>query len=156
MPFTLSSSAFAPGADIPPIYTADGQDRSPPLAWSGAPDATKSYALIVDDPDAPSGDFVHWVMFNIPATTGQLPEDTAHSGDLTDGSGQGTNDFNRIGYGGPKPPPGKPHRYRFHLYALDQTLQQIKPGATRDQLERAMQGHVLAEASLTGCYASAA
>jgi Raf kinase inhibitor-like YbhB/YbcL family protein len=149
MPFTLQSSAFAQGADIPRTYTAVGDDRSPPLRWSGAPEQTKTFALIMHDPDAPSGDFTHWVLFNMPAARGELPEDTPHRGDLSDGTVQGKNDFQREGYGGPKPPPGKPHRYQFELYALDDFLMP-KAGADRKEVERAMQGHVLAKAELMG------
>lgn len=149
MSFSLQSTAFANGADIPRAYTGVGADRSPPLRWSGAPDATKTFALVMHDPDAPSGDFAHWVVFNIPAVRSELPEDTPHRGDLSDGTVQGRNDFDREGYGGPKPPPGKPHRYQFELYALDDFLT-LEAGADRKQVERALEGHVLAQTKLQG------
>ena len=149
MAFTLQSSAFEPGAEIPRIYAGLGEDRSPPLRWSAAPPETKTLALIMRDPDAPTGDFTHWVVFNMPAARTELPEDTPHRGDLSDGTVQGSNDFGREGYGGPKPPPGKPHRYRFDLYALDAAIM-LKAGAGREALERAMHGHVLARTELTG------
>jgi len=148
MTFTLQSTAFGPGAEIPRIYTGLGEDRSPPLRWSGAPPDTKTLALIMHDPDAPAGDFTHWVIFNIPAVRGELPEDTPHRGDLVDGTVQGRNDFDREGYGGPKPPPGRPHNYHFDLYALD-AMVELKAGADREALEQAMQGHVLARTELT-------
>src|SRR4051794_31276693 len=132
MALTLQSSSFEPKGDIPTAFTGDGQDRSPALRWSGGPEATKTYALIVHDPGAPSGDFAHWLVYNIPVTTTGLPEAGPHRGDLSDGTLQGRNDFDRIGYGGPKPPPGKPHRYQFELYALDAKLP-LDSGATREE-----------------------
>lgn len=152
MALHLQSPAFESGRDIPKLYTGEGDDCSPELRWSGAPDRTKAYALIVDDPDAPSGTFVHWVAFNIPAKDSGLPEGMQHLGDTTEGLRQGKNDFGRTGYNGPKPPPGKPHRYNFKLYALSEQLD-LKPGATKAELERAMQGKVLEETQLTGNYA---
>lgn len=152
MPLSLTSPAFEPDAEIPRAHTGDGDDRSPPLAWDGAPSQTTTYALIVDDPDAPMGTFVHWVAFDIPAVENGLPEGVQHSGDLTDGMKQGTNDFDRNGYGGPMPPRGEMHRYRFKLYALDGKLP-LRPGASRQDVEQAMQGHVLEEAELVGRYA---
>ena len=147
----LTSSAFRDGETIPRQFTGDGSDRSPPLAWSGAPDNTKSFTLICDDPDAPRGTWVHWVLFNLQASTHELPEGVPPQGTLPDGAKQGTNDFRKLGYGGPAPPPGKPHRYVFKLYALD-TLLDLMEGATRAQLEQAMRGHVLAEGQLIGKY----
>jgi Raf kinase inhibitor-like YbhB/YbcL family protein len=152
MTLKLTSPAFAPEAEIPRVYTGDGEDRSPPLAWSGAPEQTRTYALIVDDPDAPSGTFVHWVAFNIPAAGGELPEGVEHRGDLTDGTLQGRNDFDSIGYGGPRPPRGEAHRYHFKLYALDDRLN-VEPGASKADVERAMKDHVLDQADLIGEYA---
>jgi Raf kinase inhibitor-like YbhB/YbcL family protein len=151
--FRLQSTAFPPDAAIPTTYTGRGLDRSPPLRWSGAPRDTKSYALIMHDPDARAGsaDFAHWVLFNMPAARSELPEDSPHTGDLTDGTIQGRNDFDRIGYGGPNPPPGKPHRYRFELFALDSPLE-LDSGASRAAIEVAMQGHVLGRAELVGTY----
>jgi Raf kinase inhibitor-like YbhB/YbcL family protein len=146
----LSSSAFQEGAAVPRQHTADGKDTSPPLRWSGAPEATKHFALICDDPDAPRGTWVHWVLFNLPADTTELPEGVPASATAA-GASQGKNDFGKLGYGGPSPPRGKPHRYFFRLYALDAALD-LQPGATRQQLEQAMKGHVLAEAQLMGTY----
>ena len=149
--FKLQSSAFSPDANIPVEHTGRGQDLSPPLQWTGAPAQTKTYALIMHDPDARSGDFAHWVVFNMPATRTELPADSPHSGDLSDGTVQGRNDFDRIGYGGPNPPPGEPHRYRFELFALDASIE-LPAGASRAQVEQAMQGHVLAHTELMGRY----
>jgi Raf kinase inhibitor-like YbhB/YbcL family protein len=147
----LTSTAFVEGAPIPEKYTCDGPNSSPPLKWSGAPTGTKSLALIVDDPDAPSGTWVHWVLFDLPAATNELPEDLPKSQYVPGNAKQGLNDFRRLGYGGPCPPPGKPHRYFFKLYALDTALP-LKPGTTKAEIERAMTGHVLAEAQLLGTY----
>src|SRR3989442_12981952 len=139
----IKSQAFAPGALIPPKNTCDGADVSPPLSFSGSPAGTKGFALIADDPDAPMGTWVHWVAWNIPAGTKTLGEGVPKKETLPDGTRQGTNDFARVGYGGPCPPSGT-HRYFFKLYALDVTLN--LPGtATRQDLEKAMQGHILAE-----------
>lgn len=151
MALQLSSPAFPSQGEIPRVHTYDGEDRSPPLSWTGAPPGTKSYALIVDDPDAPSGTFVHWVAFNIPASEQGMPAGVQHRGDMTEGTLQGRNDFDRLGWGGPSPPPGKPHRYVFKLYALDDKLS-LPPGATKAEVERAMRGHVLDEAQLVGRY----
>ncbi len=150
----VTSGAFASGAGIPSKYTCDGADTSPALAWSGAPAGTAAFALIADDPDAPSGTWVHWVLFNLPASSTALPEGVAKT-DAPAGLGgalQGRNDFRRVGYGGPCPPPGKLHRYFFKVYALDATLP-LKAGATKQDVERAMRGHVLGEGSLMGTYA---
>ncbi len=146
----LVSSAFSEGGMIPSQYTCDGKDISPPLSWSEVPEGTKSFALICDDPDAPMGTWVHWVIYNIPDTTRQLPEAVPTTERLQDGSFQGKNDFKRFGYGGPCPPGGT-HRYFFKLYALD-TMLDLKPGATKAQLLEAMKGHILAEAQLMGKY----
>ncbi len=151
MPFSLHSSAFKEGADIPRQYTCEGADISPALSWNDGPQKTQSFALIADDPDAPMGTWVHWVAWNIAAATRQLPEDVSKTADLQGGGRQGANDFRKTGYGGPCPPPGKPHRYFFKLYALDTTLD-LKPGATKKDLEQAMKGHILAEAQLMGKY----
>ncbi len=146
----LTSPAFEEGGKIPPQYTCDGKDISPPLQWSEVPAGTKSFALICDDPDAPMGTWVHWVIFNIPDSVRQLPEAVPTTEHLKDGSMQGTNDFKRSGYGGPCPPGGT-HRYYFKLYALD-TVLNLKAGATKAQLLEAMKGHILAEAQLMGKY----
>jgi len=151
MPFTLTTDAFTAGGLIPRIYTADGPNASPALAWSNPPPGTVTFALVCDDPDAPVGTWVHWLVWNIPASTAALPRDVPTTRTLRDGSAQGKNDFGRIGWGGPSPPRGKPHRYYFRLYALSASLS-LAPGATRHQLDAAMQGLVLGEAELMGKY----
>ena len=151
MSIELTSTAFQPGATIPKQYTGDGADRSPPLGWSEPPPGTKSLALICDDPDAPGGTWVHWVLFNLPSQARELEEGVPTTETLGNGARQGKNDFGNIGYGGPAPPKGKPHRYFFKLYALAAT-QDLAPGATKAQLEDAMKGHILAEGQLMGTY----
>lgn len=151
MSFTLQSAAISHGGDIARKFTCDGADLSPALNWSEPPAGTKSLALILDDPDAPVGVWVHWVLYDLPATVRELPEGVAKKDTLDSGARQGRNDFGRIGYGGPCPPPGKAHRYFFKLYALD-ALTELKPGATKADLEKDMKGHVLAEAELMGRY----
>ncbi|MGB9601248.1 MAG: YbhB/YbcL family Raf kinase inhibitor-like protein [Limisphaerales bacterium] len=147
----LKSSAFANGQPIPVKYTGQGKDISPPLEWSDAPAGTKSFAIISDDPDAPVGVWVHWVIYDIPANVTKLDENVPTKETLPTGAKQGINDFGNVGYGGPMPPPGKPHRYFFKLYALD-TVLNLKPRASKQQLLRAMQGHILAQAELMGTY----
>src|SRR5437879_6661680 len=122
MPLMLTSSAFTEAAPIPVKHTCDGADVSPPLAWSGAPSGAAGFALIMDDPDAPAGTWVHWVLYDLPARSSALAENVAKTETLKDGAVQGRNDFPRTGYGGPCPPPGKAHRYFFKLYALDAPL----------------------------------
>ena len=151
MNLQLSSTAFVEGQPISEKHTCQGLDVSPPLKWSGAPPATKSFALIADDPDAPVGTWVHWVLFDLPPATTELAEDTPKSQHLPGNAKQGLNDFRRLGYGGPCPPPGKPHRYFFKLYALD-TLLDLKPGISKKDLLKAMEGHVIAEGQLMGTY----
>jgi len=151
MNLQITSTAFTEGQPIPDQYTCAGQDVSPPLAWSGAPVSTKSFALIADDPDAPMGTWVHWVIYNLLPTAAALGENTPPLPELPDGSKQSINDFGRPGYGGPCPPPGRPHRYFFKIYALDATLD-LKAGATKKELLRAMSGHVLGEGQLMGTY----
>ena len=151
MALVVSSSAFQEGGEIPTKYTCEGQDVSPALTWSEPPAETRSFTLIVDDPDAPVGVFTHWVLFNLPADSRGIPEAVPTQAQLPDGSLQGKNDFGKIGYGGPCPPPGRPHRYQFTLYALDQTLD-LKAGASKKQALDAMQGHILAQGRLTGTY----
>jgi hypothetical protein len=151
MSLTLQSSDFANGGDIPRTFSCDGEDRSPALSWNGAPQGTKNFALIADDPDAPGGIFVHWVIFNIPAGKQSLPSRVEKKEQLADGSKQGKNSFGKIGYNGPCPPPGKAHRYFFKLYALDSELA-LSPGASNSDVERAMQGHTLAKAEWMGKY----
>jgi Raf kinase inhibitor-like YbhB/YbcL family protein len=147
----LTSTAFAEGSAIPKMCTADGRDRSPPLTWDEVPDGTKAFALVCDDPDAPRGTWVHWVLYDLPADCRALPEGVPTTADLAGGGRQGKNDFGRLGYGGPSPPRGKPHRYFFRLYALDAPVG-LAAGASRQDLDRAVQGHVLAEAALMGTY----
>jgi Raf kinase inhibitor-like YbhB/YbcL family protein len=151
MDFHLTSSAFEAGQTIPTDYTGDGSDLSPPLAWSGSPNGTVSFALICDDPDAPRRTWVHWVLFNLPGDCRGLDKGFATASQHSQGVLQGKNDFGAVGYGGPAPPPGKPHRYFFKLYALD-ILLPLSSGATKDQVLTAMKGHVLAEAQLMGKY----
>ena len=148
---TLTSPSIVPGRPIPVKFTCQGSDVSPRLDWSRAPSGTKSFALIVDDPDAPSGRWVHWVVFNIPAAVASLAEGTASSEQLADGSRNGRNDFKRLGYNGPCPPAGPAHRYDFRLYALDRTLD-LPAGATKADVERVMAGHILAQAELLGTF----
>jgi Raf kinase inhibitor-like YbhB/YbcL family protein len=147
----LTSTAFTNGAAIPAKHTCDAKDVSPPLKWSGVPAGAKSLVLIVDDPDAPVGTWVHWVLYGLPVTATELPEGLPKSQYVAGGARQGLNDFKRLGYGGPCPPPGKPHRYFFKLYALDAALD-LKPGLKKQDLEAAMQKHILAQAELMGTY----
>lgn len=153
----LSSTAFAPGAPIPPRYTGEGADVSPPLAWDGVPDGVKSFALICDDPDAvrvAGRVWDHWLIWNIPGSARSLPENVAkkEEPDNVPGARQGLNSWPRLGYNGPLPPPGTGvHRYRFRLYALD-TMLDLPARARRADLERALKGHILAEAELVGTY----
>jgi Raf kinase inhibitor-like YbhB/YbcL family protein len=151
MSFQVSSTAFAGSQMIPKKSTCDGSDVSPELSWKDAPAGTKSFALIMDDPDAPAGTWVHWVLYNISADTKDLLEGVARQEQLPDGSRQGRNDFRKIGYAGPCPPPGKPHRYYFKLYALDAKLD-LNAGASKADVERAMKGHVLSQVELIGRY----
>lgn len=151
MTLAISSPSFSPGADIPKKHTCDALDVSPHLLWSGAPKGTVSFVLIADDPDAPVGTWVHWVYYDLPATATGLPENVSKIETPPTGGRQGRNDFRRIGYGGPCPPAGKPHRYFFKLYALDRQLD-LKPGATKKEVEQAMHGHILAQAELMGKY----
>ncbi len=147
MALQITSAAFAAGEPIPTKHTCDGEDVSPPLSWEDAPEATVSFALICDDPDAPAGTWVHWVIFGILAGSREIPTSAFTPG----GAKQGINDFRRIGYGGPCPPPGPAHRYFFKLYALDSGLE-LEEGATKRDLLAAMEGHILAEAQLMGTY----
>jgi Raf kinase inhibitor-like YbhB/YbcL family protein len=149
MSFKLNSTSFQPERDIPSKYTCSGADVSPALSWTDPPAGTQSFALIADDPDAPAGTWVHWVAYDLPASARQLPEGVPKADALPGGGVQGQNDFRKTGYGGPCPPPGKPHRYYFKLYALDNKLN-LKPGATKKAVEQAMQGHILAQAELMG------
>lgn len=153
MALEITSSAFAPHAEIPRRYTCDGEDVSPPLQWRGVPPNAKSLALIVDDPDAPDPKapkmtYVHWVVVDMPPSTSGLPEG-ASGKKMPAGAHEGVNDWKKTGYGGPCPPIGR-HRYFFKLYALDQALKLDRP--TKPDLEKAMQGHIVAKAELMGTY----
>ena len=150
MAVTITSTVFSEGSMIPQNYTCDGEDISPPLAWSGVPDGTKSLALICDDPDAPMGTWVHWVLFNIPAHIRELPAAIPPEKILQNGAKHGINDFRKFGYGGPCPPGGT-HRYYFKLYALDTEIN-LEAGITKAQLLKTMEGHILAEGQLMGRY----
>ena len=151
MTIQLTSSAFAEGEFIPAKYTCDNEDASPPLLWSQVPPGAKGLALICDDPDAPFGTWVHWVLYGLPPTATELPEKIPNAETLANGARQGINDFKRIGYGGPCPPAGRPHRYFFKLYAVDTEIP-LQPGAAKNDLIRAMEGHILAEGHLMGKY----
>ena len=151
MSFSISSPSFQNGKDIPKKFTCDGEDVSPALSWTDPPPGSKSFALIADDPDAPRGTWTHWVLFDLPSATTSLPEGVPKVAELTGGGRQGTNDFPKIGYGGPCPPPGKPHRYFFKLYALDSQLN-LKAGASKQEVEQAMQNHILGKTELMGKY----
>lgn len=151
MTIQLTSSAFGEGQSIPEKYTCDGADISPPLKWTSVPQGAKSLALVCDDPDAPAGTWVHWVLYDIPPAVTELPERVPTTETIPNGAKQGVNDFKRIGYGGPCPPRGNPHRYFFKLYALDAETQ-LKAKATKKELVRAMEGHILAEVQLMGTY----
>ena len=158
MEITITSPAFKEGGMIPAKYTCDGADISPPLQWDAVPEGTGSIALVCDDPDAPMGTWVHWVLFNLPSTTTALAEKVPPNKTLANGARQGTNDFRKIGYGGPCPPSGT-HRYFFKIYALDAQLD-LQAGADKPRLLKAMQsregsltgGHILAEGQLMGKY----
>jgi Raf kinase inhibitor-like YbhB/YbcL family protein len=147
----VSTTAFAEGQMIPKKFTCDGPDVSPQLSWKATPAGAQSMALIVDDPDAPAGTWVHWVLYGLPASVTDLPEGIEKQEQLSNGARQGRNDFGRIGYAGPCPPPGKPHRYFFKLYALDTKLD-LNAAIRKADLERAMKGHILGHAELIGKY----
>jgi len=149
--FQILSTAFSNGETIPKRFACDGVDVSPYLNWKEAPAETQSFALIMDDPDAPAGTWVHWILYNLSANTRELPEGMGKQEMLANGALQGRNDFRKIGYGGPCPPPGKPHRYYYKLYALDTKLK-LKAGAAKPDLERAMKDHILGETELMGRY----
>lgn len=150
MTLKLTSPAFAQEQPIPQKFSCDGEDVSPALQWSGPPPNTQSLALIMDDPDAPVGTWVHWVLFNLPADSHTLPEAVAPEAELADGSRHGQNSWKRLGYGGPCPPHGT-HRYFFKLYALDVPLN-LSSGADKGQLLQAMEGHILVQTELMGTY----
>jgi len=147
----MSSASFSAGEMIPKKFACDGPDVSPKLNWTEPPAKTQSFALIMDDPDAPAGTWVHWVLFDLPADTRELAEGVAKQEQLANGARQGRNDFGKIGYGGPCPPPGNPHRYFFKLYALNAKLN-LKAGATKADVEDGIKGHILAHAEMIGKY----
>jgi len=151
MKLQVTTTAFTQGQPIPGRHAYDKENISPALKWSGVPATAKSLALICDDPDAPVGTWVHWVLYDLPPTSEGLAEGQPKTRELADGAKQGTNDYQEIGYGGPCPPPGKPHRYFFKLYALD-TKSGLAAGRTKKDLLRAMEGHVVAEGELMGTY----
>ena len=145
----LKTTSFTSGGFIPRRFTCEAADVSPALTWTEPPTGTQSFAIIEDDPDAPSGTFVHWLVYDLPATYRHLTEALSRNDQMLGGGRQGTNDFSRTGYNGPCPPPGRPHRYFIRLYALDAKLN-LRPAAARRDLEAAMQGHILAQAELLG------
>jgi Raf kinase inhibitor-like YbhB/YbcL family protein len=154
MNLQITSTAFSEGQPIPAKYSCEGSDISPPLKWipqGGTPANTKSFALIADDPDAPVGTWVHWVLYDLPPNTTELPEAVAKTRFTSSGAKQGLNSWPRLGYGGPCPPPGKPHRYFFKLYALD-LEPALAPGLSAAKLQQAMQGHILAQGQWMGKY----
>ena len=150
MSLSITSTAFKQGERIPSKYTCDGSDTSPELEWSDVPDGAQSFTIIADDPDAPVGTWIHWVLYNVPGETRTLPEAIPPDASLPDRSMQGKNSWGRPGYGGPCPPGGT-HRYFFRLYALD-TVLELKSGVSENDLLKAMKGHILAEAELMGLY----
>ena len=149
MTFRLTTTAFQVGGVIPKKFTCDGPDLSPTLTWTDPPAETQGFALIMDDPDAPAGTWVHWLLYDLPSGTRGLPEGIAKDRRLPDGSHQGRNDFGKIGYNGPCPPRGAVHRYYFRLYALNRRTD-LGPGASRSELEHAMKDHILAQTELVG------
>ncbi len=151
MALSVSSPAFSEGGKIPPEYTCESNDISPQLDWFGIPKETKTLALIVDDPDTPGGVFTHWVIFNIPPNSNGLSKAIPSIPEFPNGTLQGENDFGKTGYGGPCPPPGKAHRYRFSLYALDEKLD-LAAGSSKNQVLNATGGHILSQCQLTGTY----
>ncbi|MGH7820814.1 MAG: YbhB/YbcL family Raf kinase inhibitor-like protein [Candidatus Binatia bacterium] len=149
--FHFESDAFADGTEIPAEHTCDGADRSPALKWDGAPGKTKAFAIVMEDPDAPGGTFVHWLAYNIPDAARALGASVPAEDDLGDGTRQGTNGFEKIGYSGPCPPRGERHTYVLRLYALSKPLD-LEPGAKRDAVVEALEGKILAEAEWKGHY----
>jgi Raf kinase inhibitor-like YbhB/YbcL family protein len=147
----LQSTAFNDNSVIPSQYTCAGSDNSPPLTWTGAPVRTKAFALILEDPDAPRGTFVHWVVYNISSNTTELPENALKSPNTAQNVKQGLNGAGQAGYRGPCPPPGAPHHYHFRLFALDSPLE-LKSGATAGDLRQAMKGHVVGSTELVGIF----
>lgn len=148
----LKSEAFPEGGAIPGKHTYLGENVSPPLAWSDVPEGTRSFVLTMDDPDAPMGEWIHWVIYDIPPTAAGFEEGVPQAPLLTDGTKQGMNSFRMLGYGGPSPPPGPAHRYVFTLYALDTVLQDMPPAANKGDVLRSIQGHVLGWTTLVGTF----
>lgn len=151
MAFAVKSTAFSNGGEIPRKYTCSGENLSPALSWNDMPPKTQALALIADDPDAPGGTWTHWILWNLPIRATSMPEGISARESLDNGARQGRNDFGRVGYGGPCPPPGRPHRYFFRLYALDAALE-LKAGASRTEFESAMKPHVVAQAEWMGMF----
>lgn len=151
MGFAIESTAWRAGETIPKKFTCDGADVSPPLEWKSAPAGTQSFSLVAEDPDAPSGLFTHWMIYDLPANATSLAENQPRQKELGNGARQGRNSFGKVGYGGPCPPPGPAHRYFFRLYALNGKLE-LAPGASREQFNRAIAGHILAQAEYMGRY----
>ena len=148
---SVSSPSFPSGGEIPKKFTCSGVDISPQLTWTEPPAGTKTFALLVDDPDAPAGSWNHWAMWNLPASARSVPEGVGKSPRLPDGSQQGLNDFRKIGYNGPCPPANKVHRYHFQLFALDTKLG-LSADAGKPELKAAMKGHILAQAEWMGTF----
>ena len=151
MPIQVTSGSFQTNQVIPKKFTCDGENLSPSLAWSNLPVGSKSLAIVCEDPDAPAGNFLHWLIFNIDPVIGGLPEGVSEKSSVIGLALQGKNGFGKVGYGGPCPPRGATHRYFFRIYALDKTLE-LNSGAARPDLAKAMQGHVLGEGELMGLY----
>ena len=151
MALSVSSAAWKMGEAIPTKYTGDGDDVSPPLAFDGVPNGTRAFALICDDPDAPVGTWVHWVIYDIPGSAKGLPSGVSTKGSLPDGSHQGRNSWKKSGYGGPSPPPGAPHRYFFRLYALREPLG-LGPGLSAKEVEAAARSKAIESAEFLGVY----
>jgi Raf kinase inhibitor-like YbhB/YbcL family protein len=149
--FKIASTAFQEGGEIPKKFTCEGEDLSPPLHWANPPRGTQSFVLIAEDPDAPSGTWFHWVVYDLPARARELPEDVPKQAEVPGGGVQGQNSFGRIGYGGPCPPPGSAHHYFFNLYALDTTLN-LRPGAAKEEVVTSAKGHVLGDAQFMGLF----
>lgn len=150
--FRLSSAAFQNNQPIPRSFSCDGENTSPALRWEGTPNGTKSLALLVRDPDAPSGEFTHWMVYDLPPTITEIPSGSYTAAQFPLGGLEGQNDFGNLGYGGPCPPPGAPHHYIFTLFALNQPTLGLPAGAQRGQLDQALQGKIVAKAELTGVF----
>jgi Raf kinase inhibitor-like YbhB/YbcL family protein len=153
MAFELTSTAFPAGEAIPVRHTGEGEDLSPPLQWMNPPEGTKTFAIIVDDPDAPDKVFVHWLIYNLPGISRELSEGVPREPSLPNGTRQGRNDFGEIRYSGPAPPPGNPHHYFFRIYALNSGVN-LPPGTSKEELLVSMHNHILAQTELIGTYAA--